>query len=222
MNDGGLLFQTFVLLAAAVVAVPIASRLGLGSVLGYLLAGVTIGPFGLELIGNNTQDLLHFAEFGVVMMSFVIGLELQPPLLWRLRDTLVGMGGLQVLGTTAVAFGIGLAVDQPWRAAVAIGLILSLSSTAIVLQSLAERGHMKSDAGQRSFAVLLFRRHDERHLRELSRARLEWGTYVDRVRANIRALEDDLQREFAPGATPLRDTAWDNTALREEAARRAE
>ena len=155
MNDGGLLFQAFVLLAAAVVVVPVASRLGLGSVLGYLLAGVAIGPFDLGLIGNNTQDLLHFAEFGVVMMLFVIGLELQPALLWRLRGTLVGMGGLQVLGTTAVAFGIGLAVDQPWRAAVAIGLILSLSSTAIVLQSLAERGQMKSDAGQHSFAVLL-------------------------------------------------------------------
>ncbi len=124
--------------------------------LGYLLAGVAIGPFGLDLIGNNTQDLLHFAEFGVVMMLFVIGLELQPALLWRRRGTLLGMSGLQVFGRTALAFGIGLAVGQPRRAAVAIGLILSLSSTAIVLQSLAERGHMKSDAGQRSFAVLLF------------------------------------------------------------------
>lgn len=156
MNDGGLLFQAFVFLAAAVIVVPIATRLGLGSVLGYLLAGVAIGPFALGLIGHNTQDLLHFAEFGVVMMLFVIGLELQPALLWRLRGTLLGMGGLQVFGTTALALGIGLAVGQPWRAALAVGLILSLSSTAIVLQSLAERGHMKSDAGQRSFAVLLF------------------------------------------------------------------
>jgi monovalent cation:proton antiporter-2 (CPA2) family protein len=156
MSDGGLLFQAFVFLAAAVVVVPIASRLGLGSVLGYLLAGIAIGPFGLSLIGNDTQDLLHFAEFGVVMMLFVIGLELQPSLLWRLRGTLLGMGGLQVVGTTVVAVGIALAFGQSWRSAVAIGLILSLSSTAIVLQSLTERGHMKSDAGQRAFAVLLF------------------------------------------------------------------
>ncbi len=156
MSDGGLLFQAFVFLAAAVVVVPIASRLGLGSVLGYLLAGVAIGPFGLALIGNDTQDLLHFAEFGVVMMLFVIGLELQPSLLWRLRGTLLGMGGLQVVGTTAVAVGIALSIEQSWQSAVAIGLILSLSSTAIVLQSLTERGHMKSDAGQRAFAVLLF------------------------------------------------------------------
>ncbi len=156
MNEGSLLFQAFVFLAAAVIAVPIASRLGLGSVLGYLLAGVAIGPFGLGLIGNDAQDLLHFAEFGVVMMLFVIGLELQPSLLWRLRGTLLGMGGLQVLGTTAVAVGVCMAIGQEWRAALAIGLILSLSSTAIVLQSLAERGHMKTDAGQRAFAVLLF------------------------------------------------------------------
>lgn len=156
MGEGGLLFQAFVFLAAAVVAVPIASRLGLGSVLGYLIAGVAIGPFGFGFIGNDAQDLLHFAEFGVVMMLFVIGLELQPALLWRLRGTLLGMGGLQVAGTTAVAVGIGLAVGQTWQASLAIGLILSLSSTAIVLQSLAERGYMKTDAGQRAFAVLLF------------------------------------------------------------------
>ncbi len=156
MGEGGLLFQAFVFLAAAVVAVPIASRLGLGSVLGYLIAGVAIGPFGFGFIGNDAQDLLHFAEFGVVMMLFVIGLELQPALLWRLRGTLLGMGGLQVAGTTAVAVGIGLAVGQTWQVSLAIGLILSLSSTAIVLQSLAERGYMKTDAGQRAFAVLLF------------------------------------------------------------------
>jgi monovalent cation:proton antiporter-2 (CPA2) family protein len=156
MSEGGLLVEAFVLLAAAVVAVPIASRLGLGSVLGYLLAGVAIGPFALGFIGGDAQELLHFAEFGVVMMLFVIGLELQPSLLWRLRGTLLGMGGLQVGLTALLAFGLATAVGQEWRAAVAIGLILALSSTAIVLQSLTERGYMKSDAGQRAFAVLLF------------------------------------------------------------------
>jgi CPA2 family monovalent cation:H+ antiporter-2/glutathione-regulated potassium-efflux system protein KefB len=155
MSDG-FLFQAFVFLAAAVVAVPVAARLGLGSVLGYLLAGVAIGPFGFGFIAQDGQDILHFAEFGVVMMLFVIGLELQPALLWRLRGTLLGMGGLQVLLTTAAAAGIAVTLGQPWRAALAIGLILSLSSTAIVLQSLAERGYMARDAGQRAFAVLLF------------------------------------------------------------------
>ncbi len=90
MSQDSLLFQAFVFLAAAVIAVPIAARLGLGGVLGYLLAGVAIGPFGFGFIGNDAQDLLHFAEFGVVMMLFVIGLELQPALLWRLRNTLLG------------------------------------------------------------------------------------------------------------------------------------
>lgn len=156
MNDGGFLFTAFVFLAAAVVAVPIASRLGLGSVLGYLLAGVAIGPFGFGFLAQGTDDVLHFAEFGVVMMLFVIGLELQPSLLWRLRGTLVGMGGLQVTLTTALATGVSMAIGLSWREALAIGLILSLSSTAIVLQSLAERGYMALDAGQRSFAVLLF------------------------------------------------------------------
>ncbi len=156
MHQDSLLFQAFVFLAAAVVAVPIAARLGLGSVLGYLIAGVAIGPFGFGFLGRDTENLLHFAEFGVVMMLFVIGLELQPALLWRLRGTLLGMGGLQVMVTTAVAAAIGLTLGLTWQASVAVGLILSLSSTAIVLQSLTERGHMKSEAGQRAFAVLLF------------------------------------------------------------------
>ena len=156
MSADGFLPTAFVFLMAAVIAVPIASRLGLGSVLGYLLAGVAIGPFGFGFLAQGAEDVLHFAEFGVVMMLFVIGLELQPALLWRLRGTLVGMGGLQVLLTTALATAVGVAVGQPWRASLAVGLIVSLSSTAIVLQSLAERGYMKQDAGQRAFAVLLF------------------------------------------------------------------
>jgi CPA2 family monovalent cation:H+ antiporter-2 len=152
----GFLEQAFVYLLAAVVAVPLARRLGLGAVLGYLLAGVAIGPFGLRLLGTEGQDVMHVAEFGVVMMLFVIGLELQPSLLWRLRAPILGLGGLQVLLTTAVFFGIALALGLEWRAALAVGMILSLSSTAMVLSTLAEKGLMKTEGGQSAFSVLLF------------------------------------------------------------------
>ncbi|MEZ4266990.1 MAG: monovalent cation:proton antiporter-2 (CPA2) family protein [Myxococcota bacterium] len=156
MHGEGFFFQAFVYLSAAVVAVPIAKRLGLGSVLGYLLAGMVIGPFGMGLIGAEGQDVMHFAEFGVVMMLFVIGLELEPSMLWRMRGPILGTGGLQVVLTAVVAGGIGVATGLPWQTALAIGLTLALSSTAMVLQSLAERDLMSTDAGQRSFAVLLF------------------------------------------------------------------
>lgn len=152
----GFMFQACVYLAAAVVAVPVARRLGLGSVLGYLLAGVIIGPFGLHLVGEEGQDVMHFAEFGVVMMLFLIGLELQPQLLWRMRGPILGLGGLQVSVTTLIAAAIGIFAGLPWQTALATGMILALSSTAIVLQSLQEKGIMKTDAGQSSFAVLLF------------------------------------------------------------------
>jgi monovalent cation:proton antiporter-2 (CPA2) family protein len=150
------LLSATIYLAAAVIAVPIAKRLGLGSVLGYLLAGVAIGPSVLGFVGAEGQDVMHAAEFGVVMMLFVVGLELEPALLWRLRGSLLGLGGLQVLGTTALVAGIGVALGLPWPQAAAAGMILSMSSTAIVLQTLQEKGWMKTDAGQKSFAVLLF------------------------------------------------------------------
>ena len=156
MHGEGFFFQAFVYLSAAVIAVPVAKRLGLGSVLGYLLAGVIIGPFGMHLIGEEGQDVMHFAEFGVVMMLFLVGLELEPDRLWRLRGPILGLGGLQVTVTAVVLAGAGLALGQPWRVSLAVGLILALSSTAIVLQSMAEKGLMKTDAGQSSFAVLLF------------------------------------------------------------------
>ena len=156
MHGEGFFFQAFVYLAAAVVAVPVAKRLGLGSVLGYLLAGAAIGPFGLHLVGEEGQDVMHFAEFGVVMMLFLVGLELEPALLWRLRNPILGLGGLQVAATTAVVAGLGVALGLPAREALAVGLIISMSSTAIVLQSLAEKGLLKTSAGQSSFAVLLF------------------------------------------------------------------
>jgi monovalent cation:proton antiporter-2 (CPA2) family protein len=154
--SGDFLFQAFVYLAAAVATVPIAQRWGLGSVLGYLLAGVAIGPFGLGLLGGGGQDVMHVAEFGVVMMLFVIGLELQPALLWRLRGPILGLGGLQV-SASAVAIGAcAMALGLGWKPALAVGLTLSLSSTAIVLQTLAEKGLLKTAGGQSAFAVLLF------------------------------------------------------------------
>lgn len=143
-------------LGAAVVMVPIAKKLGLGSVLGYLLAGILIGPTALKFIGQEGQDIMHFAEFGVVMMLFLIGLELEPELLWKLRKSIIGLGGLQVLLSSmllaAAAYGFGL----EWNQALALGMIMSLSSTAIVLQTLNEKGLMKTAAGQNSFSVLLF------------------------------------------------------------------
>jgi monovalent cation:proton antiporter-2 (CPA2) family protein len=156
MAADGFFQQTFVYLSAAVVAVPIAKRLGLGSVLGYLLAGVAIGPFGLHLVGDSTKDVMHFAEFGVVMMLFLVGLELQPSLLWKLRGPIFGWGSLQVVGTALAGGCVGAAFGLDFGTAFAAGLILAMSSTAIVLQVLQEKGWLKSPGGQSSFAVLLF------------------------------------------------------------------
>ena len=155
--EGNFFYQAFIYLAAAVVAVPVAKRLGLGSVLGYLLAGIIIGPFILGFVGEEGQDVMHFAEFGVVMMLFLVGLELQPSLLWKLRAPILGLGGIQVVATTAVIMAIVLIVTSlAWQIALAIGLTLALSSTAIVLQTLNEKGLMKTVGGQNAFSVLLF------------------------------------------------------------------
>ena len=156
MHGEGFFYQAFVYLLAAVVSVPVAKRLGLGSVLGYLLAGIAIGPWGLRLVGEEGADVLHFAEFGVVMMLFLIGLELQPSLLWRLRVPILGLGGLQVGVTALTLTAVAVALGLPWNAGLAVGLILALSSTAIVLQTLEEKGLLKTDAGQSAFSVLLF------------------------------------------------------------------
>ena len=148
--------QAFFYLAAAVLAVPIARRLGLGSALGYLLAGVIIGPNLLGLVGKEGQDVMHFAEFGVVLMLFLIGLELNPRELWRMRVPILGLGGLQVGITTIVIALITLSFGLPWQSAVAVGMILALSSTAMVLQTLDEKGWDKTEAGRKAFSVLLF------------------------------------------------------------------
>jgi monovalent cation:proton antiporter-2 (CPA2) family protein len=150
------LFQAFVYLLAAVVAVLLAQRAGLGAILGYLIAGVVIGPFGLGLIGEEGQDVLHVAEFGVVLLLFVVGLELEPSRLWRLRGPILGLGSLQVVVTSFTIAGIALLLGLPWQSALAIGMTLSLSSTVIALQLLREKGVLNTAGGQSSFAVLLF------------------------------------------------------------------
>ncbi|ARV74821.1 monovalent cation:proton antiporter-2 (CPA2) family protein [Vibrio campbellii] len=151
----GIFLQAFVYLVAAVIAVPLAKRLGLGSVLGYLIAGVVIGPI-IGLVGEETTTIQHFAEFGVVMMLFLVGLELEPKMLWAMRNRLMGLGGLQVGGTAALIMAIALYFEQPWTIALAIGLIFALSSTAIVLQTFNEKGLTKTEGGQNAFSVLLF------------------------------------------------------------------
>ncbi|PWE51641.1 MULTISPECIES: monovalent cation:proton antiporter-2 (CPA2) family protein [Thioclava] len=148
------LFQATLYLLAMVIAVPLATRAGLGSVLGYLIAGILIGPV-TGLSGAEMTDLQHFAEFGVVMMLFLIGLELEPRALWAMRDKLIGLGGLQVLVTMILVTAIVMAMGEDFRVSLAIGMTLSLSSTAIVLQTLNEKRLMQTAGGRSSFAVLL-------------------------------------------------------------------
>jgi len=126
MESGSIFIQAIIYLGAAIIMVPIAHRLGLGSVLGYLLAGIGIGPAFLGLVGTESQDMLHFAEFGVVMMLFVIGLELELPLLWKLKNWLLGLGGLQVLGTSLFFFAVAQLLGLDVKPSIALGLILSL------------------------------------------------------------------------------------------------
>ncbi|MGM9507000.1 monovalent cation:proton antiporter-2 (CPA2) family protein [Larkinella sp. GY13] len=155
MNQS-VLIQAIVYLASGVFFVPIAKRLGLGSVLGYLIAGVMIGPAVLGLVGEEGHDIMHFAEFGVIIMLFLVGLELEPERLWKLRMPVLGLGGLQVLLTALLTSGLALTTGLPWQPSLALGMILAMSSTAIVLQTLNEKGLMQTAAGQNTFAVLLF------------------------------------------------------------------
>lgn len=157
MHDPHFFLSAFIYLGAAVLLVPIAHRLGLGSVLGYLIGGAIIGPFALGWVGGaQGEEAMHFAEFGVVIMLFMIGLELEPARLWRMRGPIFGLGGLQVSLTALAVMGIAIACGLEWKPALATGMILALSSTAIVIQTLQEKGLMRTDGGGDSFAVLLF------------------------------------------------------------------
>jgi glutathione-regulated potassium-efflux system ancillary protein KefC len=155
MSEHGFLFDTMVYLAAAVLFVPLAARFKLGSVLGYLIAGCVIGPWGLKFVENPTS-ILHFAEFGVVLMLFLIGLELDPKRLWEIRGPVFGGGSLQ-LGVCGALLALGAwAVGLPWQAALVAGLALSLSSTAIAVQTMRERNVLNAPVGRGGFSVLLF------------------------------------------------------------------
>ncbi len=150
------LSDALIYLAAAVIFVPVAKKLGMGSVLGYLIGGMIIGPFFLGFVGQEGKDIMHFAEFGVVMMLFLIGLELEPKTFWRMRRFVLGTGIMQMGITTFLCFVALLLVGLSWQASLACGLALSMSSTAIVMQTLREKGLMKTESGRTSFAVLLF------------------------------------------------------------------
>lgn len=154
MNNN-LLTNVFIFLASAAIVIPLASKFKLGSVLGYLIIGVLIGPFGFQLIGNANQ-IMHFAEFGVIMMLFVIGLELEPDTLWRLRKAIVGLGSLQVILTTIAFTILGILWGHTWQVSLTISMALALSSTALVLQMLEEKNLLRTAEGETSFAVLLF------------------------------------------------------------------
>ena len=153
--DHGFLIQSFVFFGSAVVAVVLSSRLGLGSVAGYLLAGIAIGPFGLKLV-DQVEDVRPFAELGVVFLLFVIGLELEPKRLWQMRVRLLSLGLSQVVGTIALIVAVAWIAGIDWRVGVVAGMALSLSSTALALQPLTERGAMTSQGGRSVFAILLF------------------------------------------------------------------
>ena len=149
------LINSFIYLSAAVIAVPLAKKLGLGSIIGYLAAGIAIGPWGLKLV-TNVQDILHFAEFGVVLMLFLVGLELEPQRLWNLRRPIFGWGSAQLMGCAAVLTGVAMAFGVSWQTALVAGLGLALSSTAIALQAIGERHLMPTSSGQAGFSILLF------------------------------------------------------------------
>jgi CPA2 family monovalent cation:H+ antiporter-2 len=160
--EGFSMFQAFIYLLAAIICVPIAKRSGLGSVLGYLIAGVLIGPFVLgPYLGfgsaDEAQDIMHAAEFGVVMMLFLVGLELDPKEFWKMRKKIAGIGGIQLLGTILLIAPISFHfLGSNFGTAIAVGSAIAMSSTAIILQTLSEKGLTKTPTGEASFSVLLF------------------------------------------------------------------
>jgi glutathione-regulated potassium-efflux system ancillary protein KefC len=155
MHLDGIFFKIMIYLLAAVISVPIAKKLGLGSVLGYLIAGIVIGPFALELVGSEGEGVMHIAEFGVVIMLFIVGLELHPSMLWRMKRLIFGLGGMQIGFTALIFSGLTAFFWLNTARAITTGLILALSSTAIVLQTLTEKGMLKTRGGRHSFSVLL-------------------------------------------------------------------
>jgi glutathione-regulated potassium-efflux system ancillary protein KefC len=155
MESHGFLQQALVYLGAGVIAVPLFKKIGLGSVLGYLIAGVAIGPWGLRLI-SDPGTVLRFSEFGVVLLLFLIGLELNAQRVWALRRAIFGLGGVQVAATIAAVTAVAVALGQPLVVGLIAGMGIAMSSTAIGLATLAEKNLLATPGGQASFAVLLF------------------------------------------------------------------
>jgi len=155
MDEHGFLYQALIYLAAGVIAVPLFKRLGLGSVLGFLAAGMVIGPWGLKLV-SKPEAVLHFAEFGVVLLLFLVGLELNPGRLWQMRRPIFGMGATQVVSTIVAVAALGWALGQPSTIAIVAGMGFAMSSTAIALATLQERRLLATPGGQAGFSVLLF------------------------------------------------------------------
>ncbi|SFC27443.1 Kef-type potassium/proton antiporter, CPA2 family [Algibacter lectus] len=153
---GSILFEAIVFLAGAIICVSIAKRLGLSSVIGYLLAGVLIGPYVFGFIGTEGEDIMHFAEFGVVVMLFLIGLEIEPKNFWNMRKTIVGMGGIQVGGTMLLSYILFTVLGFEWKVGLVISMAVALSSTAIAMQTIKEKGLMETTFGSSSFSILLF------------------------------------------------------------------
>ncbi|MGJ7546759.1 glutathione-regulated potassium-efflux system protein KefC [Variovorax sp. LT1R16] len=149
------LTSSLIYLSAAVLVVPLSKALGLGSIIGYLAAGIAIGPWGLGLV-SSVEEVLHFAEFGVVLMLFLVGLELEPARLWNLRRPIFGWGSAQVLVCAGVLFAVGYLGGASWRVALVAALGLALSSTAIALQVFGERNLLPTASGQAGFSILLF------------------------------------------------------------------
>jgi Kef-type K+ transport system membrane component KefB len=146
--------QALVFIGSSVILVPIFHRLGFGSIIGYLMAGILVGPSGFKLI-SDSQSILHFAEFGVVILLFIIGLEIQPRKLWTMKGNLIGLGGAQILISTFIFTLFGFYLGLTTTAAIIVGFGLSLSSTAFALQTLTEKNQFKTEFGQASFSILL-------------------------------------------------------------------
>ena len=152
MND--FLGQAFIFLFSAVICVPISKKLGMGSVLGYLIAGVLIGPYVLKFVGNDGTDIMHATEFGVVMMLFLVGLELDPKEFWKMKNKIINLGGMQVLGTIIIATLVGMfALKMDFSLAVSIAFAITMSSTAIIMQTLSEKGLTKTSIGKSTFSA---------------------------------------------------------------------
>jgi monovalent cation:proton antiporter-2 (CPA2) family protein len=154
--SGSILFQAIIFLAGALICVPLAKRLGLSSVLGYLIAGILIGPYVLGFVGEEGEDILHFAEFGVVIMLFLIGLEIEPQNFWKMRKSIVGMGSAQLVLTLIPVYFLLTLIGLNWKTSLVIAMAVVLSSTAIVLQTIKERGLTDTSYGAASFSILLF------------------------------------------------------------------